>query len=256
MPVPSSINDIYTVAGSNPPGGGETPGEGDNHLRAAYSFIAALRDALNGTSATTQTIQTLLVSGTAAFSGAANFNGTATFSSTLAADGNVTLGNASTDTLTVRATATFAESIAASRGLAAGNTAVTATNVIDWYDEDDFTPVAMGGTTTGTGTYSVQSGYYTRIGNRVLFDILISWTAHTGTGTLRIGGLPFAAARTNQSIKAVPDLTGLAFDAWTVNLTAGNTYFTLDGRDQNTGANAQRSIGSSDTWRISGHYEV
>lgn len=61
MSVPSSINDIFTVAGSNPPGGGENPSEGDNHLRAAYSFIAGIRDALNGTSSSTQTVQSLVV---------------------------------------------------------------------------------------------------------------------------------------------------------------------------------------------------
>lgn len=61
MTVPSTINDIFTVAGSNPPGGGENPSEGDNHLRAAYSFIAALRDILNGTSSTTAAVQNLAV---------------------------------------------------------------------------------------------------------------------------------------------------------------------------------------------------
>lgn len=125
MPVPSTINDIYTTAGSNPPGGGETPAEGDNHLRAAYSFIATLRDILNGTSSSTATIQTLLVSGASAFTGAATFNG------------NVTIGNAGSDllsiaaatnmagTLTAQATATFEDVVtfdANPAGRVTGNT--------------------------------------------------------------------------------------------------------------------------------------
>lgn len=45
MPVPASINDLSTTAGSNSPGGGENPfPDLDNHLRALASFIAVLRD--------------------------------------------------------------------------------------------------------------------------------------------------------------------------------------------------------------------
>lgn len=46
MPVPSSINDLSTVAGSNSPLGSETPGQGDDHIRALASFVAQLRDSL------------------------------------------------------------------------------------------------------------------------------------------------------------------------------------------------------------------
>lgn len=49
MPVPTSISDLSTTAGSNPPSGSETPQEGDNHLRAAYSFIRQLSNRLDGT---------------------------------------------------------------------------------------------------------------------------------------------------------------------------------------------------------------
>lgn len=105
MPVPSSINDIYTVAGSNPPSGGETPAEGDNHLRAAYSFIAALRDILNGTSSSTAAVQSLAVSGAAAFGGAVTFNGNVTNNA------NTVIGSNSSDTLTVNAVATFVEAV-------------------------------------------------------------------------------------------------------------------------------------------------
>ena len=45
MPVPASINDLSTTAGSNSPAGGENPfPDLDNHLRALASFIAVLRD--------------------------------------------------------------------------------------------------------------------------------------------------------------------------------------------------------------------
>jgi hypothetical protein len=64
-------------------------------------------------------------------------------------------------------------------------------NTLDDYEEKTFSPTAIGTSTAGTGTYTTQSGTYTKIGNRVLFDMLLTWTAHTGTGNLRITGLPF-----------------------------------------------------------------
>lgn len=54
-----------------------------------------------------------------------------------------------------------------------------------------FVPVLGGGTITGAGTYTTQSGTYTRIGNLVFFTIDLAWSAHTGTGTMLISGLPF-----------------------------------------------------------------
>lgn len=56
-----------------------------------------------------------------------------------------------------------------------------------------FTPTARGTGVNGAGTYSVQTGKYIQIGNMVFFWIAIAWTAHTGTGTLRIADLPVAA---------------------------------------------------------------
>jgi hypothetical protein len=44
MPIPSSINDLSTTAGSNSPGGSESPSLIDNYFRTHASFIAQLRD--------------------------------------------------------------------------------------------------------------------------------------------------------------------------------------------------------------------
>lgn len=59
-----------------------------------------------------------------------------------------------------------------------------------------FTPVIVGTSTAGTGTYSVQDGTYAVIGNTVVFSLRIVWTAHTGTGNMRITGLPLPALTT------------------------------------------------------------
>lgn len=68
MPVPSSIDDLSTTAASNSPTGSETPTEGDNYLRTLSAFIAALRDKLDGTSATgTLTTPTVTGDSTASY---------------------------------------------------------------------------------------------------------------------------------------------------------------------------------------------
>lgn len=64
-------------------------------------------------------------------------------------------------------------------------------NCLDDYEEGTFTPVVEGVTTSGTGTYGTQVGYYTKIGRVVYYSIWLAWSAHTGTGNMRITGLPF-----------------------------------------------------------------
>lgn len=44
MPIPASINDLSTTAGSNSPAGSESPGLIDDYLRTYASYIAQLRD--------------------------------------------------------------------------------------------------------------------------------------------------------------------------------------------------------------------
>jgi hypothetical protein len=55
-----------------------------------------------------------------------------------------------------------------------------------------FTPTIEGSTTAGTCNYTVQNGSYTKIGNLITFVIKVTWNTHTGTGNLKIMGLPFA----------------------------------------------------------------
>lgn len=50
MPIPSSINDLSTTAGSNSPPGSESPSLIDNYLRTYASYIALLRDGMQNNS--------------------------------------------------------------------------------------------------------------------------------------------------------------------------------------------------------------
>jgi hypothetical protein len=74
-------------------------------------------------------------------------------------------------------------------------------NCLDDYEEGTFTPVVIGLTTAGVGTYTTQSGTYTKIGRIVFFNIFVEWSSHTGTGEIRVSGLPFLFA--NSPISAV-----------------------------------------------------
>jgi hypothetical protein len=58
-----------------------------------------------------------------------------------------------------------------------------------------WTPYILGSTTPGTNTYSVQTGKYTKINKRVFAECNIVMTAKDAAmaGSIRIGGLPFAA---------------------------------------------------------------
>jgi len=64
---------------------------------------------------------------------------------------------------------------------------------LDDYEEGTFTPIITGATTTGVGTYTQQVGTYTKVGDTVTVQVYIVWTAHTGTGGIRISSLPFVA---------------------------------------------------------------
>lgn len=58
------------------------------------------------------------------------------------------------------------------------------------YLETTFTPTVIGTTGAGTANYTTQTGVYTRIGRQIFFYIDLAWNTGTGTGNLRLGGLP------------------------------------------------------------------
>jgi hypothetical protein len=64
----------------------------------------------------------------------------------------------------------------------------------DW---TSWTPTVTGGSSAGSTTYSNQTGYYSRIGNIVVVQFNVTYTAATGTGNLIIGGLPLTINSTS-----------------------------------------------------------
>lgn len=77
-------------------------------------------------------------------------------------------------------------------------------NTLDDYEEGSITPgITFGGAATGV-TYGTQSGSYTKIGNRVLFDLRIILTSKgSSTGTFQVTGLPFLTANIAAKAAAV-----------------------------------------------------
>jgi hypothetical protein len=74
--------------------------------------------------------------------------------------------------------------------------ASTNANTLDDYEEGTWTPVIEGTSTAGTASYTAQNARYTKIGRMVCFEMWVSWSSGTGTGGLRISGLPFTTSNT------------------------------------------------------------
>ena len=86
-------------------------------------------------------------------------------------------------------------------------------NTLDDYEEGTFTPTILLGGTPVT-SYNYQDGFYTKIGNRMFFNLYVDVNViGAGTGAVSIGGLPgtaLADARSDSSVSVFADfLTGL-----------------------------------------------
>jgi hypothetical protein len=87
--------------------------------------------------------------------------------------------------------------------------------LLDDYERGTFTPTYVGSATPGTTTYTTQNGKYVKVGSQVHFEIILAWSAHSGSsGSAVVGGLPFANGTTAASLSLVP--IGLGATASTV----------------------------------------
>ena len=142
---------------------------------------------------------------------------------------NLTAGRTQTSNGIVQGTAGTGYNFTANTP-AAGMTS----QLLNWYEEGTFSPTIDGTTTIGTATYASQLGRYTRIGRQVFISIALDWSAGTGAGVLRIGGLPF----TSSSTALTPGLSIGIIDS--VALTAG-TYPTAFVRTSSTQISLRQS---------------
>lgn len=127
-------------------------------------------------------------------------------------------------------------------------------NTLDDYEEGTWTPVITGSVTAGAGTYTTQTGTYTKIGRLVFFNLRVAWTAHTGTGSLQIS-LPFVSSGSGLGSAAMfySDVTYTSPPTVNMNATAS---ILLIAQAATNAAATLIPIEAAGEFRISGCYEV
>jgi hypothetical protein len=119
-------------------------------------------------------------------------------------------------------------------------------NTLDDYEEGIWTPTAFGSSTAGTTTYNDRAGFYTKVGNQVTASFYIDWSALTGTGVLRLGGIPFSVKNvSNINITGSVMTNGLNWTGGTTVVLYCNqasTFFVMYGSTDDGGWAAQSCV--------------
>jgi hypothetical protein len=140
------------------------------------------------------------------------------------------------------------------------NPAGMTSELLSDYEEGTWTPVVVGNSTPGTGTYTTQVGRYTKIGNRVFFNLNLGWSAHTGSGDMSISGLPFTSNSTSDNASSlsawVSNLTLSALNILTPIVNTNSTSVSFFQTPAGGGAVGLVTLDTSAQVIISGHYEV
>lgn len=145
-----------------------------------------------------------------------------------------------------------------------GNISSGDARVLDWYQEGVFTPSFGGSGGDGSITYSEQTGRYTRIGNRVYFDIyiLVNVLTTAPTGTLLVRGLPHVAGGGSRSsfVASYWRIIDLSAGYTQVGgqIIAGDAFLTMIESGDAVGYQAilGGALSGTAVIQVSGHYEV
>lgn len=106
-------------------------------------------------------------------------------------------------------------------------------------------PTVFGSTNAGTASYTTQNGKFMRIGELVYYTVEVAYSGVTGTGTLRIGNLPWApndsipqpsviaecnnvTLTAGQNVWATPEANSINFRIKTSGTTGEPSYLRLD----------------------------
>lgn len=144
-------------------------------------------------------------------------------------------------------------------GFKPGNVANTDGQVLDWYEEGGFTPTVVGSSVAGTANYSLRSGRYQRIGNRVNGQINVVYSGHTGLGQPIVEGLPFVASSfASNSIPTCYHSIPLGGVSRCLQgfISPGGTVVNFDVVDSSTGGLSSVALPASANLLITFSYEV
>jgi len=140
------------------------------------------------------------------------------------------------------------------------STGTVVNTILNNYEEGTFVPTITGTITAGAATYTTQVGTYTRIGNQVNYSISLIWSGHTGTGSMKAAGLPFAAKNvTGQTQPASVVFDGLVIGAGKqlgAGIVSGATQVSLYSLDVAGGALALLAIDAAGSLFVTGAYTV
>ena len=151
-----------------------------------------------------------------------------------------------------------------------GITLGTSTDALDDYQEGAITPELWDNTLATEGTpptYTLQTGSYTKIGNRVFFELRVKISALGGLTTsenIRVGGLPFASSSTVNTETSINAGWASALTLPAVGTSIGGyinpntSYIVLSAFDATTGATALlvSEFGANGGISITGQYIV
>jgi hypothetical protein len=118
-------------------------------------------------------------------------------------------------------------------------------NTLDDYEEGSWTPVIEGFGSSGTGTYSSQVGRYTKIGNLVTISCYLAWSAHTGTGGIKVAGFPFTTSSVTNLYQS-----GTIGQCNNLALTSLNYPLTYAGAGANYAQIVQQPVGGGSTTAV------
>lgn len=132
------------------------------------------------------------------------------------------------------------------------------------YQQGTFTPTIAGATTAGAQTYAVQTGSYTKIGNRVFFNLRVALSAKDAAtaGNVEIRGLPYTASAASNSHAAVTldEVKQITYTAaLTGRIEPGRTAINLvdtNGSASNPAYLGAAGIAATTAVNLSGHYFV
>tara|TARA_R110000868_G_C10895380_1_gene763914 strand:+ start:19 stop:1710 length:1692 start_codon:yes stop_codon:yes gene_type:complete len=129
------------------------------------------------------------------------------------------------------------------------------------HSEGSFVPTIIGTSAAGVGTYSAQVGRFKIVDNMVFFDAELTWSAHTGTGAMKVslGNLPTSLNLANYFPAITVFAENIVFPGATTQIQGGINASTRNVELRATGNGigpTAVAMDSAGRINVSGFYEI